>query len=1445
MNDHAGDRPGEGGIQVRPEFKFWRLCELGQRPELPAFLSNVRLDNPRELAAVLRMDQCDRWSSGDRVPAESYFDAYPSLWAEADCTFELIYSEFLLREERGEEPTVHEYIGRFPEHGARLRMQIELHSAIDDLGPAGRETASCADSDGPLSLSDTRASGARPLPAIPGYEILGLLGRGAMGIVYRARQMRLNRLVALKMLLAGEFAHREHLARFRAEAEAAARLHHPNIVQIYDLGEHDGLPFLSLEYIEGGTLAEWLTEGPLAPRDAARLIATLARAIEFAHQRGIVHRDLKPANILLSSTNEGGSKEVGAPPAGPQQRLSASAAKIADFGLAKLVREGQSTQTDAGALLGTPNYMSPEQASGQVQNIGPAADIYALGAILYELLAGQPPFQAPSIIETLQLVLLSEPAAVPRLQPRDLATICLKCLQKDQHKRYSSAGDLAEDLERFLADQPIRARRITLWETGWRWRRRNPVTAGLMGFVAALLLLLAGGATTTALWLGRERDAALRNYKSAEKQRERAEASEKDAKTKAALAKAAQEEAHENLKDARAAVDQMLTSVADRLVAVPQMEQVRRELLEDALKFYQKVLEKKGDDPVLRQDTAWAFRRLAVIQRGLGQLVEAEQSYRMYFAMFEELQAQAPLEPSTRASLVRAHTFFAALRLELGDREEHEEHLRQAVRIAEDLVQEFPKDPICGDALVNANIHLITQIRHPPDQEEELLRRNLTLTKAPHLVGSIHLQLGHLRVRQERYAEAVKEFLKSLEVFESIASASPSWWSAQYDLGSVLLYLADAVAADGQGEKAEALYQRATAILDKVATDYPGFHHYRAFQAVAHYHYANFLKKLERTADAENGYRRAVALYEKLAADFATIPAYQQIAFDQRLELGRFLVAAGQAYDAQQIDGEAVALSGKRMADFPTRLQHWQGLVRSHIELGRLLERSGKTPAAEEAFGQAMVISEKLEAEHGGNPDYRREVARSHMDAAWLLRVDGRYSEAEKLYFWALEHYASLGSKSPRAKQDREDLAFAQFSLADHYRWAPGRLVDAEKVFRQAVEQYEKMSADFPDVPGYRITIADGRERLASVLLFQGRLQEADQGFKEALALAERLAKEHPADPTVRMPLAMGSRHWAETLRGMAQTAEAEKALRRSEAILEKLAADFPHESWYQLELGVTCQMLAALLARDLKQPQAAEEFYRGAVEIFEKLVAESPREPSHRRHLADAHRERALCLLDMGRTQEVTQSMDLAIANFSRAVEFGSNDLWGVWYPLALLHLNTGRTAEYRQLCEAMLERFGQANDPDFWVVIICKLAPDAVADLSRPVQMAEKLLAPDPQNADLVGVLGETLYRKGDLDAAIQRLEASIRAAPGVGIHWRRLFLAMAYHRLGRTSEAQSLVKETAQWMEKNARDKLADGAELSQPLPWQVRLDLQLLRHEAEELLKKIPTEPPAAH
>ena len=320
---------------------------------------------------------------------------------------------------------------------------------------------------GPLRSSDTGASSSATRVRYFGdYEIVRELARGGMGVVFQARQVSLNRVVALKMILAGQLADETDIKRFHTEAEAAANLDHPGIVPIYEVGEHEGQHYFSMGFVEGQSLSQRIAGGPLPAREAASLMAKIAEAIEFAHKQGVIHRDLKPANILIDA---GGNP------------------RVTDFGLAKKWKE-DSGLTGSGQIMGTPSYMPPEQAGGSRGDVGPAADVYALGATFYALLSGRPPFQAASVMDTVLMVISDDPVPPRRLNasvPRDLDVICLKCLEKGPARRYPSAAALADDLGRWLRSEPILARRAGSFERFVRWTRRRPAAAALLFFILA------------------------------------------------------------------------------------------------------------------------------------------------------------------------------------------------------------------------------------------------------------------------------------------------------------------------------------------------------------------------------------------------------------------------------------------------------------------------------------------------------------------------------------------------------------------------------------------------------------------------------------------------------------------------------------------------------------------------------------------------------------------------------------------------------------------------------------------------------------------------------------------------------------------------------------------------------------------------------------------------
>ncbi len=377
-------------------------------------------------------------------------------------------NDYLDRLQRGQAPDRAQLLRDFP----HLAAALECLDALDQLAPpceplaAGDQvTATLPDAGGPAGVSGT------PLGDFGNYEILEELGRGGMGVVYKARQKDLDRPVALKMILGNHLASVDALQRFHVEACAAAHLHHPNIVPIYEASQWNGQPYFAMRYIEGPSLATVLKAGPLEPERAARLVAAVARAVHLLHQKGYVHRDLKPSNILLDADD---------------------VPYVTDFGLVKLL-QSDSQHTSTGAILGTPSYMAPEQASGRTAAVGPSSDVYSLGAVLYECLTGRPPFLEESPLDTLVQVLEGEPARPRRLNrrvPADLEAVCLRCLEKTPEERYPSAAAVADDLDRYLAGEAVEPRCAGLMHRLRRWTRREPALAArlvALGVVCAIV----------------------------------------------------------------------------------------------------------------------------------------------------------------------------------------------------------------------------------------------------------------------------------------------------------------------------------------------------------------------------------------------------------------------------------------------------------------------------------------------------------------------------------------------------------------------------------------------------------------------------------------------------------------------------------------------------------------------------------------------------------------------------------------------------------------------------------------------------------------------------------------------------------------------------------------------------------------------------------------------
>ncbi|MFN4260299.1 MAG: WD40 repeat domain-containing serine/threonine protein kinase [Gemmataceae bacterium] len=459
---------GEADVYLR---RFEAAWQNGARPTVDDFLPAEEPLRGQVLGELVHIDLERRLKAGEASRLEDYLRRYPELEQNQQAALSLIVAEYRLRRQQDPRVDAASYEQRFPAYQEQLAHQLAAVSPTVDTPNSHGEQAHA------------------DYPRIAGYDILEVLGRGGMGIVYKARQNALNRLVALKMIVSS-VPSAVLRQRFLAEAHAVARLQHPHIVQVHAIGEHHGHPYLALEFVAGGSLDRQLNGTPLPAQEAAAFVEILARAMQTAHEQGIIHRDLKPANILLASRLASEPQTSAA-----ADRRLPTTPKITDFGLAKLLDQDMSL-TPTGDLLGTPSYMAPEQASGQTRDMGPATDIYALGAILYELLTGRPPFKGATIVETLDQVRQQEPVAPRSLVatlPRDLEWIVLKCLRKEPQRRYASAAQLADELGRFQRGEPLQwTRPVGRWERCWRWGRRHPwqAAAGMLTLVLLLTILV-------------------------------------------------------------------------------------------------------------------------------------------------------------------------------------------------------------------------------------------------------------------------------------------------------------------------------------------------------------------------------------------------------------------------------------------------------------------------------------------------------------------------------------------------------------------------------------------------------------------------------------------------------------------------------------------------------------------------------------------------------------------------------------------------------------------------------------------------------------------------------------------------------------------------------------------------------------------------------------------
>jgi serine/threonine-protein kinase len=773
----------------------------------------------------------------------------------------------------------------------------------------------------------------RRFPVVPGYEILEELGRGGMGVVYKAYHGKLGRTVALKMILAGAHASDEQLARFEGEARAVAHLRHPNIVQVYNVDELDGLPFFSLEYLDGGTLAGEIDGKPLPPARAAGFAESLARAMHEAHRAGIVHRDLKPANVLLD--------RQGTP-------------KITDFGIAKRLDDvpeenaGRSgSQTRTGAIMGTPSYMAPEQAWGRTESIGPPADQYALGAMLYEMLTGRPPFQGATALETLELVRKNEPVPPTQLQPklpRDLETICLKALQKEANQRYADAGALADDLARFRDGQPILARPVGTLERAWRWSRRHPREAGLIGAAAGLLLAITtissgaflvirgqkreisaakGEAERSATIARRNERKALASaeaetrarglaQRNAEAERRARDAADRSAAEALAARKVAEQQGGLALD----AVGGLVTRVQNELRYLPGTQDARENILKFAAgKLDQLLASSEQEANRLDLTAAVASQKIGQIYQDMGQPGKALRAYTEMARVVERMAADAPGDLGVTIAMAKVHNTLGDLHLkQLGNAEAAKGFYEKALASREAWLKQMPdradarvavavNHGLIADTLLRlgdipaAYAHLETamSLRDSLPPAVERTNRRLLAERA-----GLYDQLGSALIKRKRDDEGRAYFDRALEIRETLARGAGAaeqnnLYDSLCDLGHVALL------TDRDPGRALGLYQKALDGLLRLSRDDPKNNVLARHVGLAHYYVGVTRERLDQPAEARAEFEKCREIRRRLA------DADPEAKMSQ-LELGLVLARCGDPEAAASLAAKVIAL---------------------------------------------------------------------------------------------------------------------------------------------------------------------------------------------------------------------------------------------------------------------------------------------------------------------------------------------------------------------------------------------------------------------------------------------------------------------------------------------------------------------------------------------------------
>jgi serine/threonine-protein kinase len=1086
----------------------------------------------------------------------------------------------------------------------------------DTLGHVGA-TSTRPDGDGDPDRTTTYAVGTATSDG-QRFRVLRPHARGGLGAVYVALDNELHREVALKQILDHHADDPTSRARFLLETEITGGLEHPGIVPVYGLGTYgDGRPFYAMRLIKGQSLKEAidrfhgdaaLKSDPgrrsLELRKLLRRFLDVCNAIDYAHSRGVLHRDLKPGNVIVGRYGEtlvvdwGLAKATGKsdPGAGEQTLVPSSASG--------------SAETLPGSALGTPAYMSPEQAAGDLDRLGTRSDVYGLGAMLYYLLTGRVPFEhaeAGAIMRAVQEGAFPPPRQLePSIEPA-LEAVCLKAMSLRPEDRYGSAHELAEDVERWLADEPVQAYREPWATRARRWLRqhRTLVGAGTAAATATLICLV------VILLLQAEANTRLKDAN-----RRFAEAN-RDLQAANARERSAKELAQARFTLAREAVDAYYTGVSgDMILKRKELEALRTKLLRAALEFYRKLqasLEAgAGTDPGERGELGTAYRRVASISDTIGSKVDAVEAQQRALAIYQGLARARPDVLQHRRDLATCLNDLGIYRRETGHLDESLQAHREALAIREELVADQP-----------ANLRLQAEL------------------------ASSHDGIGHLQQMMNRRAEAMASYRRALVIRERLAAGRPEGAQLREELAKTLGAIGVLHRLDGKLSEAMVMYRRSLAIRERLAADRPDDPQSQEELAWTLYRIANLQDEDGQADEALRTHKQALAVRERLAADHPTLTRSQTNLAQSYNNIGILMRRQGRTDEALESYRQALVIKARLAADQPGVPQFQADLAKSIQNIGNLQSQIGKPTEALESYRRALAIKERLVAERPVVFEYQADLARGLNNLGGVQAENGQTAEAMGTFRRSLSIWETLAAARP-TPPIRSELARC-FSNIGTLQDETGQAAEALRSHRRALAIREQLAADRPDVPEYQSDTATSYNSVGILRRAAGELDEALRSHRRALAIRERLAARHPKTPGYRADLASSCNNIGNLLVDTDRQA-ASRCFRQALEIREKLAADYPGVPQHREDLAVILGNLASLQV-EAGQPTEALRSERRALAILEALAAGQPTIRKYRRHLANTELLIACCLLmrdgrsteaenHLGRTEQLLQAL-------------------------------------------------------------------------------------------------------------------------------------------------------------------------------------------------------------